>query len=64
MGEVWRAEQTRPIRRTVALKLIKVGMDTEHVIARFEAERRQGLRRRQDRKRPSRRSSTSAWPAR
>ena len=39
MGEVWRAEQTEPIRRTVALKLIKPGMDTRQVIARFEAER-------------------------
>src|SRR5262249_11890302 len=33
MGEVWRAEQTEPIRRTVALKLIKSGMDTEAVVA-------------------------------
>src|SRR5215475_10511913 len=39
MGEVWRAEQTEPIRRTVALKLIKAGMDTRAVIARFESER-------------------------
>jgi serine/threonine protein kinase/tetratricopeptide (TPR) repeat protein len=39
MGEVWRAEQTTPVRRTVALKLMKAGMDTGHVIARFEAER-------------------------
>jgi serine/threonine protein kinase/tetratricopeptide (TPR) repeat protein len=39
MGEVWRAEQTTPVRRTVALKLIKAGMDTGQVIARFEAER-------------------------
>jgi serine/threonine protein kinase len=39
MGEVWRAEQEKPIRRTVALKLIKLGMDTREVIARFEAER-------------------------
>jgi serine/threonine protein kinase/tetratricopeptide (TPR) repeat protein len=39
MGEVWRAEQTTPVRRTVALKLIKAGMDSRQVIARFEAER-------------------------
>src|SRR5262249_56321520 len=34
-----RAEQTIPVRRTVALKIIKPGMDTRQVIARFEAER-------------------------
>jgi serine/threonine protein kinase/Tfp pilus assembly protein PilF len=39
MGEVWRCQQTHPIRRTVALKLIKPGMDTRQVIARFESER-------------------------
>jgi tetratricopeptide (TPR) repeat protein len=39
MGTVYRAEQTHPIRRTVALKLIKPGMDSRQVIARFEAER-------------------------
>jgi tetratricopeptide (TPR) repeat protein len=39
MGEVYRAEQTEPIRRTVALKIIKLGMDTKEVITRFEAER-------------------------
>ncbi len=39
MGEVWEAEQTEPIRRRVALKLVKVGMDTEVFVARFEAER-------------------------
>ena len=39
MGVVYLAEQTRPIRRRVALKLIKLGMDTKQVIARFEAER-------------------------
>ncbi len=39
MGEVWLAEQTAPLRRKVALKLIKAGMDTSQVIARFEAER-------------------------
>src|SRR3982074_1076104 len=36
MGEVWRAEQTAPFHRTVALKLIKVGMDTRAVVARFD----------------------------
>ena len=39
MGAVFMAEQERPIRRKVALKLIKAGMDTRQVIARFEAER-------------------------
>ena len=39
MGTVYLAEQMNPVRRTVALKLIKPGMDTEQVIARFEAER-------------------------
>jgi serine/threonine protein kinase/tetratricopeptide (TPR) repeat protein len=39
MGEVWLAEQSEPIRRRVALKVIKQGMDTRQVVARFEAER-------------------------
>jgi WD40 repeat protein len=38
-GVVYMAEQERPVRRKVALKVIKAGMDTESVIARFEAER-------------------------
>ncbi|MFN0080719.1 MAG: protein kinase domain-containing protein [Prosthecobacter sp.] len=38
-GTVWRAEQSEPIRREVALKLIKAGMDSREIIARFEAER-------------------------
>ena len=38
-GVVYMAEQEEPIRRRVALKVIKLGMDTKHVIARFEAER-------------------------
>ncbi len=38
-GVVWMAEQETPIRRMVALKIIKDGMDTKEVIARFEAER-------------------------
>ena len=38
-GVVYMAEQERPIRRQVALKIIKLGMDTKQVIARFEAER-------------------------
>jgi serine/threonine protein kinase/formylglycine-generating enzyme required for sulfatase activity len=38
-GAVWMAEQKSPVRRRVALKIIKLGMDTEQVIARFEAER-------------------------
>src|SRR2546423_6237730 len=39
MGTVWIAEQTTPVHREVALKVIKLGMDTKQVIARFEAER-------------------------
>ena len=39
MGEVWMAEQTQPVQRKVALKIIKAGMDSRQVIARFEAER-------------------------
>jgi serine/threonine protein kinase/tetratricopeptide (TPR) repeat protein len=39
MGVVWMAEQTEPVRRTVALKVIKPGMDSRQVVARFEAER-------------------------
>ena len=39
MGVVFMAEQTKPVRRKVALKIIKPGMDTKQVIARFEAER-------------------------
>ena len=39
MGTVWVAEQTQPVRRKVALKLIKAGMDSTSVLARFEAER-------------------------
>ena len=38
-GVVFMAEQERPVRRKVALKIIKPGMDTKEVIARFEAER-------------------------
>ncbi len=39
MGEVWLAEQREPVRRRVAIKLIKAGMDTREVVARFESER-------------------------
>ena len=60
MGVVYLAEQQEPVRRKVALKIIKPGMDTRQVVARFEAERqalahdgppehRQGLRRRRHR---------------
>src|SRR5919106_819737 len=38
-AEIGAAEQQRPVRRRVALKVIKPGMDTQDVIARFEAER-------------------------
>jgi len=39
MGTVWMAEQTEPVKRLVAVKLIKAGMDSAQVVARFEAER-------------------------
>ncbi len=39
MGTVFHAQQSKPIRRKVALKIIKPGMDTGQVVARFEAER-------------------------
>src|SRR6185295_3309523 len=38
-GVVYVAEQTEPVRRRVAVKVIKLGMDTRQVVARFEAER-------------------------
>ncbi len=38
-GAVWAAEQREPIKRRVALKIIKLGMDTRQVVGRFEAER-------------------------
>ncbi len=38
-GTVWMAEQEEPLRRRVALKVLKPGMDTKQVLARFEAER-------------------------
>ena len=38
-GVIWMAEQEKPVRRRVALKIIKLGMDTKEVIARFEQER-------------------------
>ena len=39
MGEVWVAKQTEPVKRRVALKLIKTGIDSRAVLARFEQER-------------------------
>src|SRR5215469_1204097 len=39
MGIVYKAEQREPVRRIVALKVVKLGMDTREVVARFEAER-------------------------
>ncbi len=39
MGEVWMAQQTEPVKRIVAVKLIKPGMDSRMVLARFEVER-------------------------
>jgi eukaryotic-like serine/threonine-protein kinase len=40
MGSVFLAEQTQPVQRTVAIKLVKPGIDSRRVLARFEAERR------------------------
>src|SRR5256885_1330479 len=39
MGTVWMARQTEPVKRLVALKLIRPGMDSRQVLTRFEAER-------------------------
>ncbi|MGE4182554.1 MAG: protein kinase, partial [Limisphaerales bacterium] len=39
MGHVWLAEQSTPLRRKVALKVIKPGLDSTQVLARFDAER-------------------------
>lgn len=39
MGTVWLAQQTHPIERTVAIKLLKPGLDSRNVLARFETER-------------------------
>jgi eukaryotic-like serine/threonine-protein kinase len=39
MGEVWLAEQKEPVRRRVALKLVRAGMNSREMIARFESER-------------------------
>src|SRR5262249_34913962 len=39
MGTVWMAQQQEPVKRLVAVKLIKAGMDSKQVVARFEAER-------------------------
>src|SRR5215470_1938399 len=38
-GVVYMAEQTEPVRRRVALKILKLGIDTKKIVARFEAER-------------------------
>src|SRR4051794_10434625 len=38
-GEVWMAQQREPVKRRVALKIIKLGMDSRQIVARFEAER-------------------------
>ncbi|GAF78688.1 unnamed protein product, partial [marine sediment metagenome] len=39
MGVVYKAEQIKPVKRSVALKIVKLGMDTKQVVARFETER-------------------------
>ncbi len=39
MGVVYMAEQTQPVSRRVALKIVKPGMDSREIMARFEAER-------------------------
>ena len=38
-GEVWMAKQREPVKRRVALKVVKLGMDSRQIVARFEAER-------------------------
>jgi len=38
-GTVWKATQTKPLKREVALKILKAGMDTEEILTRFEQER-------------------------
>jgi serine/threonine protein kinase len=60
MGVVYMAEQEQPIRRRVALKIIKPGMDSAQVIARFEAER-QALALMDHQNRPMRRTATAAF---
>jgi hypothetical protein len=39
MGTVWMAQQTEPVKRPVAVKLIKLGMDSKQVLTRFESKR-------------------------
>ena len=39
MGQVWMADQMQPVKRRVAIKLIKRGKDSKPIVARFEAER-------------------------
>ena len=39
MGEVYLAEQTAPFQREVAIKIVKLGMDSKEIVTRFEAER-------------------------
>ncbi|MFT3883108.1 MAG: hypothetical protein QM703_26085 [Gemmatales bacterium] len=39
MGSVWKSQQSDPVKRLVAVKLIKAGMDSKAVLARFDAER-------------------------
>lgn len=39
MGEVWKAQQTKPVKRNVAIKLIKSGMDSRTIVSRFDQER-------------------------
>ena len=58
IGEVWLAEQTEPVRRQVALKVIKAGMDTAQVVGALR--RRSGRRSRSWTIRPSRRCSMRA----
>ena len=48
MGTVYLAEQTEPVKRRVALKIIKLGMDTREVIARFESDRSEDRRHKRD----------------
>ncbi len=62
-GAVWRAEQSEPIRREVALKLIKTGMDSAEIIARFEAERSRSRSSRTPASSPSASGSSFSFPS-
>jgi serine/threonine protein kinase len=61
MGTVYVAEQTAPISRRVALKVLKLGMDTKQFVARFDAERQRGSPASTMRVPPSAAGRSSSW---